>query len=143
MRPHMSLPYQAAALAANGEKAYFSRDYSGEWIYAPELAEAVYGLLMAPALSYDVYPLSSGNRWRISEWCGLLKKRFPCFDFALTDDEARVNMRINQPADNGAMSTARLNEDTGFVPAYGLEESFADYMAWLDAHAGYLEQHGR
>lgn len=139
VRPHMSLPYQATALAFRGEKAYYSRDYSGEWTYGPELAEAVYALLMASKLNYNVYPVSSGNRWKMSEWCECLKELFVGFEHELTSDESKVNMRINQSSDNGAMSTERLKEDTGFVSKFGLRESFEDYTAWLGRHPNYLK----
>lgn len=139
VRPHMSLPYQAAALAQRGEAAYYPRNYSGEWIYGPELAEAVYGLLTAPELHYDVYPLSSGNRWKISEWCDLLQERFPAFRHGMASGGAPVNMCINQTTDNGAMSSQRIREDTGFVSTFGLKESFDDYMRWIDRHPNYVK----
>ena len=139
VRPHMSLPYQAAALAVSGKKAFYARDYSGEWIYGPDLARAVAGLLRAERLRYDVYPVSSGLRWKISEWCALLRERFPAFAYKQVSEDALVNMRVNQPTDNGAMSLQRLQEDTAFAPAYDLQRSFAHYMDWLDAHPGYLK----
>ncbi len=140
VRPHMSLPYQAVSLAHAGKRAVFSRDYSGEWIYAPELAAAICSILEAPVLNYDVYPLSSGNRWKISEWCRCLKEKFPAFEYEHATDISAVNMQINQPTDNGAMSIQRLFEDTGFVMKYGLRESFTHYMKWLDNHPHYLDQ---
>ncbi|MGI5967341.1 MAG: NAD-dependent epimerase/dehydratase family protein [Anaerotruncus rubiinfantis] len=138
VRPHMSLPYQTTALAAAGKKACFARDYSGEWIYGPELAEGICGLLEAPKLHYDVYPLSSGFRWRISEWCEKLREAFPAFTYDPAADADRVNIRINQPTDNGAMQLERMRADTGFAPRFGLDASFAGYMTWLKRHPNYL-----
>ena len=50
-----------------------------------------------------------------------------------------VNMCINQTTDNGAMSSQRIREDTGFVSTFGLKESFDAYMRWIDRHPNYVK----
>ncbi|WP_181995621.1 NAD(P)-dependent oxidoreductase [Clostridium sp. AM58-1XD] len=138
VRSHMSLPYQTTAMARKGKKACLSRNGRGEWIYGPELAEAVIRLLEAEELHYDVYPVSSGKRWTMSEWCAMLQKRFPQFSFCIAEEKETVNLKINQDSDNAPMALERLQEDTGYRPQYGLKEAFEDYMEWIARHHGYV-----
>ena len=138
VRSHMSLPYQTTAMAQKGKKACLSRNSRGEWIYGPDLADAAVRLLEADELHYDVYPLSSGKRWTMAEWCAMLQKRFPRFSFCIAEENEMVNLKINQTSDNAPMSLERLQEDTGYRPQYDLEEAFEDYMEWTARHRGYV-----
>ncbi len=140
VRPHMSFPYQLTYLARRGETARLPRASRMDWIYGPDLARAIHALLTAPSPRYSVYPMSSGFRWSITEWCALLQKRYPAFTYELVDDPARATIRINQPRDNAAMSTQRMIEDLGCTPSYDLHRSFAHYMAWLDSHPEYMDR---
>ncbi|MDO4279334.1 MAG: NAD(P)-dependent oxidoreductase [Lachnoclostridium edouardi] len=138
VRAHMSLPYQAAALAVKGESAVLPRVYKGEWIYGPDLARAIYLLLLSETFSHNIYPLSSGERWTITEWCSLLQKKYPDFTFNIAKEAEHVNLKINQPADNAPMVSQNLSKDTGFKAEFGLEAAFWDYMNWMEKHPGYV-----
>lgn len=138
VRTHMSLPYQATNLAIKGKKAFFSRNYCGEWIYGPELAEVVNQLLEIEIFHYDVYPLSSKKRWTMEEWCQLLKKCYPEFTYCIATEEAAINLKINQKTDNAPMISDYLVKEIGFCSRFGLQEAFADYMVWIAKHPNYF-----
>lgn len=138
VRPLMSFPYQTTAIAQNGGVAVLPRPCVMDWIYGTDIAGAVFALLTAKAPRFPVYPMSSGFRWPLSDWCELLKRRYPGFEYRIDGDPARATIKVNQTNDNAAMSTERMAEDLGFVPQFDLERSFEDYMAWLDRHPGYL-----
>ena len=95
-------------------------------------------MMEAPKLRYDIYPVCSGYIWPITDWCALLKERYPDFDYRLVDDPEKATIKVNQSVDNAPMSTERLMEDTGYVPKWNIREAFDDYMSWLEAHEGYL-----
>ena len=138
VRPFMSFPYQTTAYAMEGKQIHLPRPCRQDWVYSRDIAESLYALMEAPNLKYDVYPLCSGYIWPLTDWCDLLKKKYPCFDYDIADKPENATIRVNQTVDNAPMSTERLVEDTGYVPKYDLEKAFKDYMDWLEAHPGYL-----
>ena len=134
----MSLPYQATALAMKGREAIFSRNYSGTWIYGPDLANAVYILWKEGRFKHIIYPLSSEERWTMAEWCEMLKKYYPNFTYSISGEKEKANVKINQDTDNSPMISDYIFQDTGFCQYLNLEQSFNHYMKWIDSHPGYV-----
>ncbi len=138
VRPSMSFPFQTTRSAILGEPVYLPRACELDWVYGKDIANSILALLASETLEHEIYPLCSGHIWSMLDWCALLKKRYPKFEFGLASDKNTATVSINHPNDNAPMSTELLVKDTGYKPKYGLNESFEDYMQWLDKHPDYL-----
>ena len=140
-RGHMSLIYQTTVKAVQGETVSLPRSCMQDWVSGSDIAGEVKALLEAETLRYDVYPLCSGARWPLLEWCALLQQRYPAFSYKLAERPEDASIRVNQDRDNAPMSLARLREDTGYEPEQrDVKSAFGCYMNWLDEHPDFLEE---
>jgi nucleoside-diphosphate-sugar epimerase len=48
--------------------------------------------------------------------------------------EADANVNLHRATLRAPLSPARLREETGFAPRFGLDEAFADYLDWLERY---------
>ena len=138
VRTFMSFPYQTTYKAVQGEKVILPRPTYIDWVYGRDVAGSVKAILCAQKLNYSIYPICSGYRWPITDWCELLKCKFKDFDYKLAGEGEEATIRVNQEKDNAPMQTNRLVEDVDYTPVYDLKRAFEDYMQWLEKHSGYL-----
>ncbi|TDR90243.1 NAD-dependent epimerase/dehydratase family protein [Enterovirga rhinocerotis] len=130
VRDTLSVPLQLARLARAGEKACFRAGLPDDWVYAADIAGAVAALLDAPATSYPVYQIATGRRWSITDWCERLKGTYPGFDYALSADDALINVARAAPTARPPFRVDRLREDVGYRARFLEEAAFEDYLAW-------------
>ena len=130
LRDMLSAPMQTAAIAEVGGLAILPRQGSRDWIYGPDAAEALIGLLDLPQPQWPVYNVGPGAAWTVVEWCELLRRRFPAFRYRLAADAAEANVDFHARRDRSLMSIARIQEDIGFEAKYDLPRALEDYLAW-------------
>lgn len=130
LRDMLSAPMQTAAIAEAGGVAILPRRGERDWIYGPDVAEALVGLLARPQLRWPVYNVGPGASWSVVDWCELLRRRFPEFRYRVADDLSEANVDFYSRRDRSPMCIARLREDTGFQARYDLTRALDDYLSW-------------
>ncbi|MES2787351.1 MAG: NAD(P)-dependent oxidoreductase [Pseudomonadota bacterium] len=130
LRDMLSAPMQTAAIAEAGGVAVLPRRGDRDWIYGPDVAQALVGLLTQPELQWPVYNVGPGASWSVVDWCEMLKQRFPGFRYQIADETAPANVDFHSRRDRSQMSIARLRDDIGFEARYGLARAFNDYLSW-------------
>jgi nucleoside-diphosphate-sugar epimerase len=122
-----------------GETAVFPDSGALDWIYGADIGRALIALLDAPAPRHAVYHLGVENPWPLAAWCEALRARFPSFAYRTTPDASQWTVPGIASKMRTPFSARRLREDLGFAAAYPLARACDDYLAWIDAHRGFLD----
>lgn len=126
--------------ALSGGHAVLERPGYRDWIYVRDAVRAIVALLELSNTCPKIYNVGPGDdrRWAISNWAELLRERFNGFDFHLAEDGEQANVFLHQKADRASFNIERLKKYTKFEPQYDLEQSFNDYMEWLQRYPNAL-----
>jgi nucleoside-diphosphate-sugar epimerase len=92
--------------------------------YAPDAGRAIALLTTAQTLRHDTYNVSSGRPVTNREFADALEAITPGLRLDLLPG------RQGGPGDDPYLDITRLTHDTGFVPAFDVAKSVADYVAW-------------
>ena len=136
LSPHL----QAASLAEAGAPAFLGRPGLRDWIYAPDVAEAVVRVVEADRLAYPVYNVSAPERWSVLEWGRLLETAHPGFTCRLARDGEAPTIDLHGP-DRAPLGTGRLAAELGWTARFGMASSAEHYIAWRKAHRSLNEDH--
>jgi len=129
LRDTLSPPYLLARKAIAGAEAVLADEGPRDWIYGPDVAAGIIALLDAGTLRHDVYNVGTGRIWSLWQWCEKLAERFPAFSYRLaTESDAG---RCLDPGRRSPLSVERILRDTAYNSRFGLDESFDDYLDWL------------
>ncbi len=126
----------AHAAAAGRPIRALSAEAVGDYIYAPDVAEAIRRLLEAPIdrLKHRVYNIAYGEAIKLSELVALAAKASPGLGLELVP-EAEAELKISDKRRSGrwgAYDISRAATDFGWKPR-PLSEALADYIAWIRA----------
>jgi UDP-glucose 4-epimerase len=105
-----------------------------DWVYGPDVADALIALLTAPTLNHPVYNVTPGTGWTLLEWAQCFAKQRPGLVARLAKAGETPTVDPHSASDRGIMSAARLAADSGFKARYDLAASFAHLTGWIDAH---------
>lgn len=125
---------QLASRAIAGRTAVLTREaVRRDWIYGPDVAQALTLLVHAPRLGHSRYNVSSGVPWvdPISRWCEALAGRYPRFQYRAESEGEAANIWYTD-VNRGLMDIGRLQAETGFEP-HTMEAAYAAYLDWLEA----------
>jgi nucleoside-diphosphate-sugar epimerase len=133
VRVTLSAILQVTTHAVHGREAVLP-DIVGrkDWVYGRDVADSTLAILDAPKLSHEVYNLGPGVLWTVDDWCARLAAACPGFSHRRAGAGEEPNVSYGTP-DRAPFAIRRLVEDVGYRPRFGLAESFADYMAWIEA----------
>jgi len=130
LRDTLSPPYLLTRMALAGDTAVLADEGHRDWIYGPDVAAGVIALLDAAALRHDVYNIGTGQTWSLRQWCEKLTARQPAFSYRFgTESDADPSLN---PGRRAPLSVKRILGDTAYNPRFGLEESFDDYLEWME-----------
>lgn len=130
LRDTLSPPYLLARMAAVGDAAVLADEGWRDWIYGPDVAAGIIALLDAPELRHDVYNVGTGETWSLRQWCEKLVARRPTFSYRLgAESDGGTGL---DPGRRSPLAIIRISQDTTYNPRFGLEESFEDYLEWLN-----------
>jgi UDP-glucose 4-epimerase len=131
-----TLSPQAQILAAmrTGREAILPRPGIRDWIYAPDVAEAVTLLIEAAKPRHRLYNISTGVEWPALQWGEELAALHPGFVCRLTKSEETPNVDLHGPADRAPLSVARLTREFGWRARFGCADSAADLSRWWQRH---------
>jgi UDP-glucose 4-epimerase len=121
---------QIMMAATRGTPAVLARPGVRDWVYAPDVADAIFRLLEAPKLVHRLYNITSGQSWSALAWGERLAGLRPGFSCRLATHGEATTIDLFAATDRPPLSAARLKDELGWIAAHGLQESLADFDAW-------------
>jgi UDP-glucose 4-epimerase len=136
-----TLSPQAQILACLGQaslgqasEAVLPRPGVRDWIYAPDVADAVALLIEAPKPKHLLYNISTGREWSALQWGQKLAELHPGFVCRLAESDEAPNIDLHSPTDRAPLSISRLEEEFGWRARFGCADSASDLSAWWAQH---------
>jgi UDP-glucose 4-epimerase len=126
-----------AALEQNRE-AVLERPGVRDWIYAPDVADAVTLLIEAARPRHQLYNISTGAEWAALQWGEELAALRPGFVCRLVQAGEVPTVDLHGPADRAPLSVARMAQEFGWRARFGCADSAADLNRWWTEHRGGL-----
>jgi UDP-glucose 4-epimerase len=126
-----------AALEQNRE-AILERPGVRDWIYAPDVADAVTLLVEAAKPQHQLYNISTGAEWSALQWGEELAALRAGFICRLAQAGEVPTVDLHAPADRAPLSVARLAQEFGWRARFGCADSVADLNRWWTEHRGGL-----
>lgn len=134
-RSMLNLPSRLCHAASRGEAPDFSERFGGvpfaddefDLTYAPDVAEAIRSLQLAPSLAHRVYNIGRGATVAAAELVEAVRAVKPGFEADLQPG------RSSRYRPNAFLANERIAAETGWRPAYAIPAAIADYVAWLDS----------
>jgi UDP-glucose 4-epimerase len=131
-----TLSPQAQILAAIHQqgKAVLPRPGVRDWIYSPDVADAVRLLIEAPQPKHALYNISTGQEWSALQWGQDLARLHPGFVCRLAEPGETPTIDLYGPTDRAPLSVLRLAQEFGWRARFGCEESAVDLSRWWMQH---------
>jgi UDP-glucose 4-epimerase len=131
-----TLSPQAQILAAMqaGRAAILERPGIRDWIYAPDVAEAIALLIEAAQPKHRLYNISTGVEWPALQWGRELAALHSGFVCRLAEAGEAPTVDLHSPADRAPLSVSRLAQEFGWRARFGCADSAADLSAWWARH---------
>ena len=125
---------QIVAVLRERKEAVLPRPGVRDWIYAPDVAEAVAVLVEAPKPRHGLYNISTGNEWTALQWGQHLAGLNPGFICRLAAPGEAATVDLHSDADRAPLSISRMTEEFGWRARFGCADSAADLNEWLISH---------
>ena len=107
----------------------------GDYIYAPDVADAICHILRAPGqATHAVYNVAAGTVATVADLIEIVSERLPETTFEETEDFEVADIALTNEQTGArwsAYDTSRMREDFGWQPR-PLRDAIFDYMDWLD-----------
>jgi UDP-glucose 4-epimerase len=126
LSPHLQL----AILAQAGLPALLERPGRRDWIYAPDVAEAVLRLIEAERLRERLFNISSPVSWTVLDWGRQLAALFPGLECRLTEPGEAATVHLHGPVDRAPLATARLASELGWRARFDRDASAQHFTTW-------------
>lgn len=134
-RSMLNLPSRLCHAASRGGAPDFSERFGGvpfaddefDLTYAPDVAEAIRSLQLAPSLAHRVYNIGRGATVAAAELVEAVRAVKPDFEAPLQPG------RSSRYRPNAFLANERIAAETGWRPVYAVPTAIADYVAWLDS----------
>ena len=129
---------QAQMLTAmqDGREAILARPGVRDWIYGPDVAEAVAVLIEASQPKHQLYNISSGVESSALQWGQQLAALHPDFVCRLAEAGEAPTIDLHSAADRAPLSVLRMAEEFGWRARFGCADSAADLSGWWTTHQG-------
>jgi UDP-glucose 4-epimerase len=116
------------------KEAVLPRPGVRDWIYAPDVADAVAVLVEAPRPRHGLYNISTGNEWTALQWGQHLADMNPGFVCRLARTGEVPTVDLHGDADRAPLSIARMAEEFGWRARFGCADSAANLNEWRLRH---------
>jgi UDP-glucose 4-epimerase len=136
VRDTLSAQAQIIAAMQRGHAAVLPRPGVRDWIYAPDVAEAVTLLIEAATPKHQLYNISTGVEWSALQWGEALAALHPGFICRLAGAGEAANVDLHSSTDRAPLSVLRFEQEFGWRARFGCTESAADLSAWWREHRG-------
>jgi UDP-glucose 4-epimerase len=122
-----------AALRQQGE-AVLPRPGIKDWIYAPDVADAVTVLIEAAKPGHLLYNISTGQEWSALQWGQELAALHPGFVCRLAASGETPTVDLHSDTDRAPLSVSRMEQEFGWRARFGCADSAADLSDWWTRH---------
>jgi UDP-glucose 4-epimerase len=125
---------QIMEAAQQRKAAVLSRAGIRDWIYAPDVADAVTLLIEAAKPSHGLYNISTGREWSALQWgqdLAALRRGFVC---RLAKPGEAPTIDLHGEADRAPLSVSRMEQEFGWRAHFGCADSAADLNNWWTQH---------
>jgi len=134
VRDTPSAQAQIFAAMQEGRDAVLPRPGVRDWIYGPDVAEAVTLLIEAAKPKHRLYNISTGVEWSALRWGRELAALHPGFVCRLAEAGEAPTVDLHGPVDRAPLSISRLAQEFGWRARFGCADSAADLSAWWQRH---------
>jgi UDP-glucose 4-epimerase len=131
-----SAQMQIVAALQNQREAVLPRPGIKDWIYAPDVADAVTLLVEAARPKHRLYNISTGREWSALQWGQDLAALHPGFICRLAKSGEAATIDLHGDADRSPLSVSRMVEEFGWRARFGCADSAADLDNWKTQHGG-------
>jgi UDP-glucose 4-epimerase len=125
---------QIIAALHRKKEAVLSRPGIRDWIYAPDVGDAVAVLAEAAKPKHGLYNISTGSEWTALEWGRQLASLNPGFVCRLANSGENPNVDSHSDADRAPLSVSRMTEEFGWRARYGCADSATELNEWWMRH---------
>jgi UDP-glucose 4-epimerase len=122
-----------AALRQQGQ-AILPRPGIKDWIYAPDVADAVTVLIEAAKPRHRLYNISTGREWSALQWGQELAALHPGFICRLAEPGETPTVDLHSDTDRAPLSISRMEQEFGWRARFGCADSAADLSQWWTRH---------
>ena len=138
VRDTLSPQAQIVAAMQEGRKAVMPRPGVRDWIYAPDVAEAVTLLIEAEKPKHQLYNISTGQEYSALQWGEQLTMLHSGFICRLAEAGEAPTIDLHGPADRAPLSVSRFAQEFGWRARFGCANSAAELSIWWRRHGGGL-----
>ncbi len=136
VRDTLSPQFQMIEALRRNQEAVLARPGIRDWIYAPDMADAVAVLIEASKLRHKLYNISTGREWTAVQWGKHLADRHPGFVCRLARSGETPTIDLHTEADRAPLSISRMEEEFGWRACFDCADSAADLSDWWVRHGG-------
>ena len=131
-RAVMSAPYECTGNVVRGEPIRVGeRSLGRDYTYVADTAAGICTVLDAPALSYEVYNVTSGVLVTLGDMVSTLQQLRPTVQVIEEPSKEYGNLRPG--ANRGTMDATRLSQDLGFTASHDIRSGMEDYLLWRES----------
>jgi UDP-glucose 4-epimerase len=134
VRDTLSPQSQIIAALHDKKDALLPRPGVRDWIYAPDVADALVLLVEATKPKHGLYHISTGNEWTALKWGEQLAALNPGFVCRLAVTGEVPNVNLHGDADRAPLSISRLEDEFGWRAGFGCVDSAKDLSEWWTRH---------
>jgi UDP-glucose 4-epimerase len=135
VRDTLSPLMQIFTAHAKQSAAILVRSGVRDWIYAPDVADAMTLLIEAPKTQHRLYNISTATPWSALEWGQQLAESHPGFVCRLASTGETPTIDLHSDSDRAPLSVARLEQEFGWRAKFGCADSAADLIDWSARHS--------
>ena len=129
-----SAQMQIIAAMQQRREAVLSRAGMRDWIYAPDVADAVTLLVEAAKPKHGLYNISTGREWPALQWGQDLASLHHGFACRLAKSGEGPTIDLHSEADRAPLSVSRMAQEFGWHARFGCADSAADFNDWWAHH---------
>jgi len=134
VRDTLSPQFQIIEALRYKREAVLARPGVRDWIYAPDVADAVALLIEAPKLRHKLYNISTGREWTALQWGQHLAGLHPGFVCRLARPGETLTVDLHTEADRAPLSISRMEDEFGWRARFGCADSAAHLNDWWIRH---------
>ena len=134
VRDTLSPQFQIIEALRRKREAVLARPGIRDWIYVPDVADAMAVLIEAPKLRHKLYNISTGREWTALQWGQHLSDLHPGFICRLAKSDETPTIDLHTEADRAPLSISRMEEEFGWRARFDCADSAEDLNDWWIRH---------
>jgi len=131
VRDTLSPQFQIIEALRQRKEAVLPRPGIRDWIYAPDVADAVAVLVEAPKLRHKLYNISTGREWTALRWGQHLADLHPGFVCRLARPGETPTVDLHTEADRAPLSISRMEDEFGWRARSDCMDSARHLNDWV------------